>query len=164
MDERNNYSEEQEWTKESVVNIINKLQKDKWIKITNFSPLEISLRAKLEREVEPKMDFIQEWSDLWKSKYSGIKPHGYYLASGKLDDSKRMKEFMKAYPEFTPEIIQQATIKYLKEKESSGYYMTKKSCKFIQSDDGSVLSAYCQDILKNGNKEDIEIKDTFESL
>lgn len=166
MDERNNYSEEQietDFTIEQAVRILNKLQKQGLLKITSYSPLELSLRKKLEREIEVNLDFIKQWSDLWKGKYSGIKPRGYYIGMDLGSNTKRMKEFMVQYPEFNETIITKATKLYLSEKAAANYEFCMKSAKFIQSEEnGSTLYQYCK--LVEEGEEEFKVKDSFKSL
>lgn len=160
MDERNNYSEEQietDFTIEQAVRILNKLQKQGLLKITSYSPLELSLRKKLEREIEIDLNWIETWSKLWHGLYSGIKPRGYYLAQPVSQNLSRMTEFIKEHPKFTKEIIMQATINYLNSKKLANYEFCKKSNKFINDQTSSELFSWCLQVV-SGESEDIKEK------
>lgn len=152
MDERNNYSEEQietDFTIEQAVKILNKLQKQGLLKITGISPLQISLRKKLEKEIIAEVDsWIEEYTKLWQGK----KSDGYYLAQSAKENASRMIKFMQDNPQFTSEIILKATQKYIQEKSLTGFKFCKKSHKFIQDLDGSILYAYAMAV-KNGEEE-----------
>lgn len=160
MDERNNYSEEQietDFTIEQAVKILNKLQKQGLLKITGVSPLQISLRKKLEDCVEVKLNFIEEYSKLWLGKKS---IDGYYLSQPKSENLSRMIKFVKENPEFSPETILKATNRYISEKSITGFKFAKKSHKFIYDLEGSTLFSYCHAVSQN----ETEIKEKVEGI
>ena len=138
-DEVNNLcNNETSWTTEEVIKILNTFQKLRMVKITNFENLTISLRHKVDREVEADLSWMQEWTELWK----GLKSDGYYLVNPNKDNVKRMRDFLKEAP-FSKEVIMEATKKYLAEKEAVHYQFAKKSNKFIHDEQGSTLYGYC---------------------
>tara|TARA_R110000868_G_scaffold165117_2_gene398058 strand:- start:364 stop:804 length:441 start_codon:yes stop_codon:yes gene_type:complete len=135
-------------SKEEVVEILNNLQQQGFIKITNYENLTISLRAKIEKDIQVGInDFIKNWSQLWHGK----KADGYYLAQPPKENLSRMMVFMRENPEFSPEVIMEATKRYIEEKEASGYQYCKKSNKFIADTDGSVMYAYCVAVMNGDN-------------
>lgn len=144
-----NKEENYEWefNDEIIIDFLNRLQKQKKIKIIDYEfPITITLRKKLEKEIVPEINnWIDEWSDLWKGKKVSSATAEYYLAQPPSVNLKRMQEFVKEN-KFNKEIIFAATKKYLDEKEAQGFNFTKKSHKFIQDLDGSTLYAYCQAI------------------
>lgn len=153
---------DKQWSKEEIVELLNLWQKQGLLKITGVTPLQISLRKKLEREIEVNIEFIKRWSDLWKGKYSGIKPRGYYIGMDLASNTKRMKDFMIQYPEFTEDVIYKATTLYLAEKAVVNYEFCMKSAKFIFSEEnGSTLFQYCQAVEKG---EEFKVRDNFKSL
>lgn len=132
------------YTNEQAIEILNALQQQKLIKITNYEfPITISMRKSLEKDVASTVEgWIKEWSDLWKGKSAD----GYYLSNPPKENLKRMLEFMTENPEFDKETIFAATEKYLNEKALMNFQFAKKSNKFITDSEGSVLYAYCQAI------------------
>ena len=149
---------EEYWTIENIVFMLNLWQKKGLLKITGVSPLQISLRKKLEREIEVDLNWIETWSKLWHGLYSGIKPRGYYLAQPVSQNLSRMTEFIKEHPQFTKEIILQATINYLNSKKLANYEFCKKSNKFINDQTSSELFSWCLQVVSGES----EIKGTRE--
>lgn len=149
-----------EYSIEEAVEILKELQGQKLIKITGYSPLTISLRAKLSNNVEVVPDFMEKWSALWFDKYSGIKPNGYYIAQPVSANKSRMLEFMKEHPQFSQDVILKATENYLKEKALVNYEFCKKSNKFINDREGSILFSYCMAVM-NGES---ELKEKVEGI
>lgn len=144
--------------KEEVVRLLNQMQAEKWIKITNFENLTISLRSKLEKEVVGQVEeWIEEYTQLWHGKKS---VDGYYLAQSSKENANRMVKFIQDNPQFTSDIILKATRKYISEKSLTGFKFAKKSHKFINDLDGSVLYGYALAI-KNGEE---EIKEKVEGI
>lgn len=137
-DEINNLcNNETSWTTEEVIKILNTFQKLRMVKITNFENLTISLRHKIDKEVEADLSWINEYSALW----AGKKSEDYYLANTDAANLKRLRDLLKECY-FTKEEILQGTKNYLREKESSGYLYCKKSHKFLYDIEGSVGYAY----------------------
>lgn len=140
--------EKESYNEEIVVLLLNDLQKTGWIKITNYENLVISLRLKTEKHImaEPNT-FIKNWSQLWHGK----KADGYYLAQPPKENLSRMMVFMRENPEFSPEVIMEATERYLQEKSEVNFLYAKKSNKFIASEEGSTLYAYCIAVINGDN-------------
>lgn len=154
-------NEKEEYSTEQVIEILNKFQQLGLIKITGYSPLQISIRKKLEKEIEVGGEFIERWSKLWHGLYSGIKPRGYYLSQPVSQNLPRMVEFMKEHPEFTKEIIMQATINYLNSKKLVNYEFCKKSNKFINDQTSSELFSWCLQVVSGENE---DLKEKVESI
>ena len=129
---------EKVWTTEEVIELLNQWQKQKLVKITDYEKVTISLRHKLEKEVEADLSWMLEWTELWK----GLKSDGYYLVNPVKENTKRMRDFLREAP-FSKEVIMEATKKYLAEKEAVHYQYAKKSNKFIMDEQGSTLYGYC---------------------
>ena len=128
-------------TRDEVLELLNELQKDKWIRILDYEGLTVCLRGEFKKQVEGKIEWIKEYSDLW----SGIKSGDYYVAQPAKFNLARMKDFLKEY-DFTKEEILKATISYIEAKKLVGNTFMKKSHKFIEDSDGSELYSWCMAI------------------
>jgi hypothetical protein len=129
-------------TRDEVLDLLNELQKDKWIRILEFEGLTlIALRPNLKKEVEGVIEWIKDYTDLW----GGIKSGDYYVAQPNKFNLARMKDFLKEY-DFTKEEILMATKSYIASKRLVGNTYMKKSHKFIEDLDGSELYSWCMAI------------------
>lgn len=91
-------------------------------------------------------DWIDEWYCLWPQ---GVKSGGYYVKSDKAGCKNKLIRFQKNYPEYTKEIILQATQNYIDEQEQQGFKYMRMAPYFIEKNGLSVLAGYCEAIQQN---------------
>lgn len=94
-------------------------------------------------------EFVNEWYDLFPK---GIKSGGYLVRSGKSDCSKKLQKFMKEHPNYSKEIIIQATKNYIIKCKENDYAYMKLATYFISKDGMSVLEGECEAVLANPGK------------
>lgn len=96
-------------------------------------------------EIENKKpDPIVEWVNLWPK---GVLPGGYRVSGSVPDCKTRMNTFFKRFPEYTWEVIMEATKRYLMRQQAINWKMTKKNYKFIYDRDGSMLAEECEAVI-----------------
>jgi|688.fasta_scaffold401225_4 hypothetical protein len=95
-------------------------------------------------------EWIDKWLDLWPTL---ITPQNYRISGNKTEVINRMNKFIKEY-DYSPDVIFEATKKYLNRKKAENYNFTKKNTKFIKDTDGSILEQECNAII-NGEKKEI---------
>lgn len=126
--------------------------------VIGFDKLEITNPAELNRvnllninltesqtsdKIEPDdfNQFVTDWYELWPV---GVRTAGYLVRSGKKPVEKKLNKFIKDYPEFTPEIIMEATAQYIKRCSLKGYAFMKTASYFIIKDGESTLAGECE--------------------
>lgn len=94
---------------------------------------------------EFKKESIQDWIEDWRNLFPKRNVTGlpYHVTGDKNACIKRMQRFIIDYS-FDKEIIIEATKFYLEEQRQRNWNYTLKAHKFIQSENGSVLSEYCE--------------------
>lgn len=97
--------------------------------------------------------WIKEWLDLWPK---GIKSGGFYVKTGLGGCEKKMLAFVKENPQFTKDIIFDATRRYLTEMEGRGYDKMKLAPYFINKDNVSMLWGYCEQVLNSDEPSQVE--------
>lgn len=93
------------------------------------------------------MDWIEEWRQLFPL---GVKMAGYAVRGDKQNCTKKMKSFMKKYPDFTKEDIFDATRAYIDDRRKDNWNYIKLAHYFIEKDGASSLAALCEDIKARG--------------
>ena len=91
--------------------------------------------------------WFMKWMKLWPSH---VMPGRYRISGNTMSCGNKMTKFVKTFPQYTPEIIMEATKNYLSKQEEGNWHYTKKNAKFIFDADGSVLEQECENIL-NGD-------------
>lgn len=103
--------------------------------------------------------WIDEWFDLFPK---GVKSGGYYtVRCDKQGCIKKLKNFIKNYPEFDKQIILQATKNYVNEAALQGYAYMKTAPYFIEKSGVSLLAGFCEALINN---EDNKIVDNIEDV
>lgn len=137
------------------------LEADKYIKITNDYPFDFELRQKaidlikriegeFPKPVIQKIDNIEEFVDEYRELFKGLKP-------GAMGDKnaciKKFERFMKEYPQFSKNVILNATKKYIDtEGNNSNYKFLQKAHYFIYKQVGtkdnevSNLASFCEEV------------------
>ncbi len=143
--------------KSEVLEILNQLQEEKWIRVTNYesNPIQVTLRGEL-RKIDKKDLFITKFRELFKGKKMG--------SMGTLGTVvKNMEEFRATYPEYTTEHILKATESYVKSCANDGYkylqqadYFIWKNQDFSRVNKTSRLLQWCEEIEENGVKEEVD--------
>lgn len=126
----------------------------------------INFDVDIVKEEEPGEDFLviddtgpidlsDEWGQFVKSFRetfpSGVSPNGIYVRSSARDCDKKLKKFVKEYPEFERETMLKAAEKYVKRYQMQGYKYMKTASYFIMKDGESTLAVECETIEENGN-------------
>ena len=94
------------------------------------------------KKVREKLDkWLLNWLSLWPTQ---ILPGRYRVSGNSMECKKRMGRFMRNFPQYTPEIIMEATRIYLKNQENNGWAYTKKNAKFIYDSETSTLEQECE--------------------
>jgi len=88
--------------------------------------------------------FVDEWFDIFPK---NIKSGNFYIRTDKKDCLKKLGKFMTNYPEYSKEVILEATKRYVKTCANSGYRYMKLAPYFIYKDNMSMLEGYCQQVL-----------------
>ena len=110
------------------------------------------LDIKFESEImamEISKDFIDDWYVLWPV---GVRTSNYLVRSGRKPVEKKMKKFVKDYPEYDESIIIEATKQYIKQFKLKGYSYMKTASYFILKDGESTLAGECDRLLHSSKK------------
>lgn len=140
--------------KEEVIDILNKLQDEGYIKVLNWETRELILRPKVTDVV---VDPIDSWIDEYRSKFKGKKP-------GAMGDRNacivKFKELFIRRPDITKEKILKATDKYIQAEANNRYkylmqadYFISKSVNNTKEGRISKLEAYCDELEDTGSTE-----------
>ena len=130
-------------------NTFQKLEDDGWIKINGETTERIVLRDKANKlfntsSKSGKIKSIIFWIEDWRKLF----PPGY--KGDKIGCTKKMKAFLKDYPEYSIEHIHKATELYLDEFKDTPYL--SQAHYFIRKDNVSKLAAYCERLKENPNQ------------
>lgn len=90
-------------------------------------------------------DWIEEWRELFPK---GYKQGSIPLRGDRPSIEKKFKKFFRTY-NFTTEEIMQATKRYLKEQEETGYAYCKVAQYLIEKDGMSALASLCEGYREN---------------
>ena len=93
---------------------------------------------------------VDVWYELWPV---GVRPNGYLVRSGKKPVGKKLLKFIKEYPEFSEEVILEATAQYVKSYALKGYSFMKTASYFIYKDGESVLAGECEKYIATPQRE-----------
>jgi hypothetical protein len=105
-------------------------------------------------------EWIEEWCLIYPPK---VKWNGVAIRSKPTECLKKMERFCKEHPDYTKDIIFDATKRYIDEKERENFEYTKRATYFIyKQEHGSLLESYCNDVLDDLNGE-YEIEEQFNS-
>lgn len=103
-------------------------------------------------------DDIEDWIDEWFELFpEGVKSGGYYVKTDKKSCLKKMKKFIKQYPEFDKTIILKATKDYVNNLRIKNYSHIKLAPYFIEKDGLSMLEGACRNTLNNMSKNSEEV-------
>lgn len=114
-------------------------------KSVTFNSLKLTSKLKI---LEISNTFLEDLSKLFVEIFpKGIKSGGYYVKTSYKSCTKKLKKFMEDYPEFTPEVILQATRDYVEDMSTRGYDKMRLAPYFIEKDGISTLWTYCDRIV-----------------
>jgi len=110
-----------------------------------------------------KVPWIEEYYNLFPK---GIKSGGFYVRSSIQDCSNKMFRFLNDNPQFTKDIILEATKNYIKDCEARNYDKMKLAPYFIVKDGTSMLSGYCEAYVQgvNDNQDTYTISNNVEGV
>lgn len=141
------------------ISIVN-LQLKSYIKVTNSDPNSWIIRKKaldlfpIIEKHNNLHDIAEKIRDIFPK---GVKSGGYSVRSNVKDLEDKLKKFNKDY-KYSPEIVIEATIRYVNELKKQDYNFMLLSKYFIHKEGkGSTLAEYC-DIIINGEEEEVEAK------
>jgi len=101
--------------------------------------------------------FVNIWYELWPV---GVRPNGYLVRSGKKPVEKKLRKFVKEYPEFDEEVILEATAQYVKQYQLKGYSFMKTASYFIYKDGESTLAGECEKYIATPKRDIDDVKST----
>ncbi len=104
----------------------------------------------------PKVEGVEEWITTWHELWPvGIKNlNGNYIRGDKNGALSKMKAFIKNNPLYTKGVIIAATKKYLSVQRTKGYTYCTQSHYFVIKDSISLLSTFCDEVLRSINTEE----------
>ena len=140
--------------KEDIINLVNKryikedidFVKTNGLRNCNIQNIFESTKTKYDESWD---EFVDKFRDEFPS---GIISGGQYIRSSKKDCSKKLAKFVKDYPQYTREMILEATKAYIKRCSLQGYKYMKLATYFISKDDVSTLASECEALSNNKNK------------
>lgn len=98
-------------------------------------------------------DFVDEFRSIFPR---GVMSGGYYVVGDKVSCKRKLKKFLKDY-KYSPEIILEATTRYIETMSKQDYKYMKIAPYFISKDGSSTLASECEAIeilgeeFKSGN-------------
>lgn len=96
--------------------------------------------------VVQRLGWFDDWYEMWPRK---IKSGGYLIRSDKNSCATKMVKFRKANPQFTPDIILEATTNYVNTFKRRDWAFIQKADYFINKDNSSTLYSYCDEVIDN---------------
>jgi hypothetical protein len=116
-----------------------------------------------EKLIPYKVSWIEEYYDLFPK---GIKSGGFYVRSSIQDCSNKMNKFIIDNPQFTKDIILEATKNYINDCKARNYDKMKLAPYFIIKDGTSMLSGYCEAYVQgiNDNQDTYKISNDLEGV
>jgi len=97
-------------------------------------------------KIEPVSSWMEKWFNLWPK---GIKSGGYYVKTDSHGCKTKLIKFIKNNPQYTKDIIMEATERYLFTKSLDGYDYTSLAPNFIEKNGVSMLAGECENVLNN---------------
>ena len=91
----------------------------------------------------------------------GSNRNGYPYKGDKQGCTVKMRTFLKANPEYSKDVVLQATRKYINEKRKDGYDYMHLAHYFIEKNNVSALGALCEQIV-NGESDDNDYKNIID--
>lgn len=111
------------------------------------------------KEVIEEGDFITTFINLFPA---GVRSGGKLVKSDKVGIRERLSKFTKEYPEYSRELIMEATKQYVDRKSAVAYKYMRTALYFIgKRDQGSDLAAECQHLLDTKGKGDSNNSEVF---
>jgi hypothetical protein len=116
-----------------------------------------------EKLIPYKVSWIEDYYDLFPK---GIKSGGFYVRSSIQDCSNKMNKFIIDNPQFTKDIILEATKNYINDCKARNYDKMKLAPYFIIKDGTSMLSGYCEAYVQgiNDNQDTYKISNDLEGV
>lgn len=100
--------------------------------------------------VIPITGWFDTWFELWPRKIKG--GGGLLIRSDPNSCKIKMIKFRKSYPQFTPEIIIEATARYIESLRKRDYAFVQTASYYISKDGNSTLYSYCDEVLSDHNE------------
>jgi len=112
-----------------------------------FDNLRLDEKSFLElQKIESVSKWYDQWFELWPV---GVKTGGYYVRTDQQGCKTKLSKFVKKYPQYTKDVIMEATQRYLFQRSLHGYEYTKLAPNFIEQHGVSVLAGECENVLNN---------------
>ena len=103
---------------------------------------------------------LENWFDSWYELFpKGVKNGNYLIRSGKAGCIKKLKKFIKEYPEYTKDIVMRATEEYVAHCRVNRWAYMQLAQYFIEKEGMSNLASRCEDVL-NRRTSDGSIEDS----
>lgn len=135
--------------KEEFHRTLNTLENKGYLERTSESKVTLTSKTLKRYGTSEEDIFIRKYRQLFKDT-------GVLGGMGdKIGCAKKMKDFMKKYPEYTHDIILDATKMYLeRESRNNNYKYMQKAHYFIEKDKVSNLATFCEIVFEGHSEED----------
>jgi hypothetical protein len=80
----------------------------------------------------------------------GVKSAGHPVRGNMVNIMRKMRRFREEFPQFSDDVILQATRRYVTEKQREGYAYMKVAEYLIYKDTSSLLASLCDSMIENG--------------
>lgn len=110
--------------------------------------IDIKPDIKINKRIETSN--VEEWMDEWYSLFPrGIKNGAYPIKGDRKGCLKKLKSFVKDYPEFSKDVIMKATKEYINKSKLNNYVFMQQAHYFISKNNISTLASYCELVENN---------------
>lgn len=143
---------------------------DDGYRFSNIFVTDLFIEDFIEKPIPSKLitndlkDWFDDWFDLFPK---GVKSGGYLVKSDKAGCYKKMKSFVKEYPEYNKDIIIRATKDYINYMRMKQFEYMQLAHYFIMKNGVSSLASFCEDVknkLDNNEIEDLNIDYTIDKF
>lgn len=94
-----------------------------------------------------RKDDVEEWIELWRSKFpAGVRSGGYPVRGDKQGCIQKMRVFVKKY-KYPKDVIFAATDKYIEAKEKERWAFMQLAHYFISKNGQSTLAMFCEEVV-----------------
>lgn len=96
-------------------------------------------------------DSMKSLAEKYRSYFpKGVRSGGYLVRGTKESCEKKLKAFIRKYPDYDESIILEATKRYINRKAKEAYTHMKLAPYFIEKDGISMLAAECEELISEG--------------
>lgn len=115
------------------------------------------------RDIKAVSKSVLDWIDEYRNIFPrGQTSGGYSVRGDKKSCIKKMTDFIKEYPEYTKEVILEATQNYVNRKEREGFKYMQLAHYFINKNGVSTLAGECEIVLEKDLNSELSDSTSFE--